>query len=94
MQERWPEPIIAKLVDASVCATRAKAVVTFDARGVSGHVNHVATHRGVLTWLQGHGGGVACWLLVRASQTVMLLCCAHSIVAGERLAGPQVHGSA
>ena len=66
MQERWPEPIIAKLVDAAVCTARAKAVVTFDARGVSGHGNHVATHRGVLAWLQAHRGGVACWLLVRA----------------------------
>ena len=66
MQERWPESIIAKLVDASVRTTRAKAVVTFDARGVSGHGNHVATHRGVLAWLQAHRGGVTCWLLVRA----------------------------
>ena len=65
MQERWPEPTMAKLVDAAVCTARAKAVFTFDAHGVSGHVNHVATHRGVLTWLRAHQGDVACWLLVR-----------------------------
>jgi N-acetylglucosaminylphosphatidylinositol deacetylase len=65
-QERWPASLIAKLVDASARAARAQAVVTFDAHGVSGHANHVATHRGVLTWLQTQQGGVACWLLVRA----------------------------
>lgn len=65
MQERWPASVIAELVGAAVRAARAQAVVTFDAHGVSGHANHVATHRGVLAWLQAQQGDLPCWLLVR-----------------------------
>lgn len=64
MQERWPEVVVAQLVGAAARSIQPAAVVTFDARGVSGHANHVATHRGVLAWAQAQR--THCWLLVRA----------------------------
>ncbi len=68
MRERWPEPLVAQLVGSSVRAVQAAAVLTFDARGVSGHANHVATHRGVLAWAATEQRGTDCWLLVRLSR--------------------------
>ena len=41
-----------------------RAVVTFDAYGVSGHANHRDTHAGVLRWAE--ASQVDCWVLVRS----------------------------
>lgn len=43
----WPQALVARAVAATCATTRAATIVTFDARGVSGHVNHSATHYGV-----------------------------------------------
>lgn len=43
----WPATRIAALVHAHLHARRLSRVVTFDAGGVSGHANHVATYEGV-----------------------------------------------
>jgi N-acetylglucosaminylphosphatidylinositol deacetylase len=49
--ERWPAEAVAARVEASVRRVAADVVLTFDARGVSGHPNHTATYRGVLFWM-------------------------------------------
>jgi N-acetylglucosaminylphosphatidylinositol deacetylase len=73
LRERWSEHLVAQLVGDAARAVRARSVLTFDARGVSGHPNHVATYRGVLAWARAQRG-VDCWLLVRrplASRVLM-----------------------
>jgi LmbE family N-acetylglucosaminyl deacetylase len=65
MREHWPEALVAQLVGSATCATQAHAVLTFDAHGVSGHANHVATHRGVVAWGRAQRRSADCWLLVR-----------------------------
>ena len=72
MKQRWPSDAVQRQVEDAVCSAHASAVLTFDARGVSGHPNHVDTHVGVLAWAaaQQQGAAVECWLLVRA----LLLC--------------------
>ena len=50
-KEVWPEETVAARVRASVQRIDADIVVTFDARGVSGHPNHIAAYRGVRRWL-------------------------------------------
>ena len=59
--ERWPAPLVAAWVDKGVAAAggRVRAVLTFDAGGVSGHPNHAACSAGVRAWQQGPGGGGA-----------------------------------
>lgn len=49
-KEAWPEETIAAHVEASVRRLDANVVLTFDAKGVSGHPNHVAAYRGVRRW--------------------------------------------
>ena len=49
-KEAWPEETIAARVEASVRRLDANVVLTFDAKGVSGHPNHVAAYRGVRRW--------------------------------------------
>ena len=49
-KEVWPEETIAARVEASVRRLDANVVLTFDAKGVSGHPNHVAAYRGVRRW--------------------------------------------
>ena len=49
-KEVWPEGTVAAYVEASVRRLDANVVLTFDAKGVSGHPNHVAAYRGVRRW--------------------------------------------
>ena len=49
-KEVWPEETIAARVEASVRRLDATVILTFDAKGVSGHPNHIATYRGVCHW--------------------------------------------
>lgn len=59
----WPPAAVAAAVQKHLDGASGQplaAVVTFDARGASGHVNHVATHRGVVQALaawEGRGRG-------------------------------------
>ena len=50
MKANWPAGVVAGEVEAVVARHSIQAVVTFDAGGVSGHPNHIHTHRGVLHW--------------------------------------------
>ena len=64
----WAPRAVAAAVEAAVARTQAAQVVTFDAGGISGHPNHVATHAGVLHWWAARKTGGAetqLWLLVR-----------------------------
>ena len=67
-KERWPVEAVAEHVDAAAKRINADAIITFDVGGVSGHPNHVATHRGVLYWMMNEEArGVAMprvWVLV------------------------------
>jgi len=54
-EERWPAEVIELHVEASVRRVAADVVLTFDAQGVSGHPNHIATYRGVLSWMANEG---------------------------------------
>ncbi len=67
MRQRWPVEAVRQHVDDAVRAVGARTVVTFDAHGVSGHVNHVDTHLGVLAWAAAHPVGADVWVLVRSS---------------------------
>ncbi|KIY98423.1 N-acetylglucosaminylphosphatidylinositoldeacetylase [Monoraphidium neglectum] len=63
----WPEATVADLVAAELQKRRCDTVLTFDARGVSGHANHTAVHRGVRSLLQTRGpalGVTSAWQLV------------------------------
>ncbi|KAI8476247.1 MAG: N-acetylglucosaminylphosphatidylinositol de-N-acetylase family protein [Monoraphidium minutum] len=63
----WPEAVVAAEVEAALRERPCGTVVTFDAVGVSGHVNHRAVHRGVAALLAARGAalGVAdAWQLV------------------------------
>ena len=46
-ENEWPAPLVALQVQRAVGRTGARAIVTFDAAGVSGHPNHGACYRGV-----------------------------------------------
>ena len=48
----WPAERVAAAVAAAVKKHGTGRVITFDARGVSGHPNHIATHRGVRLFLR------------------------------------------
>mgnify|MGYP001969474845 CR=1 FL=1 len=51
--ETWDEAVVASHVDDAVKRVDGvDAVLTFDARGVSRHPNHVATHAGVVAWMK------------------------------------------
>ena len=62
MSTRWEAADVASCVQETAQRVRAAAVLTFDERGVSGHCNHVATHRGVLAWAA-QQQQAQCWLL-------------------------------
>lgn len=51
----WPADEVARHVAAAVESTRAAAVVSFDAGGVTGHPNHVATAAGVALFAASRG---------------------------------------
>ncbi len=65
-EEAWPPAAVADVVLQHLGGASGQplassgqplaAVVTFDARGASGHVNHVATHTGVVQALAAWGG--------------------------------------
>lgn len=57
MATEWPEAAVARAVEAELKRRGGAvgAVVTFDARGVSGHANHAAVHRGVAALLAARG---------------------------------------
>jgi N-acetylglucosaminylphosphatidylinositol deacetylase len=44
----WPAALVAQLVEKYVDEWGIGAIVTFDKYGVSGHVNHMAVHHGVV----------------------------------------------
>ena len=44
----WLAELVAALVHAELGRRGLRRVITFDERGVSGHANHIAVHRGVL----------------------------------------------
>lgn len=47
MRNHWPTDVIAGLFLAHLSLIQPELVVTFDEYGVSGHINHIATSRGV-----------------------------------------------
>lgn len=62
--EDWAPGAVCRELDAARRRWPGlRRVVTFDARGVSGHPNHTATHRGVVAWLGRGGAGLAAWQL-------------------------------
>jgi N-acetylglucosaminylphosphatidylinositol deacetylase len=51
MTTEWPSETIGAVLDAYSEGVAFDYIVTFDARGVSGHVNHIATYEGTKAWL-------------------------------------------
>ncbi|RYG92513.1 hypothetical protein EON65_59060, partial [archaeon] len=47
MNTQWPVEVVADMVLQQARRLSAQLVVTFDAQGASGHLNHIATHHGV-----------------------------------------------
>lgn len=45
-QNAWPPKLIASMIAREAEAQKADMIITFDAKGVSGHSNHVAVWRG------------------------------------------------
>jgi len=43
----WKRELVANVVKQHLVKTGARVVLTFDNYGVSGHLNHIATFRGV-----------------------------------------------
>lgn len=52
MANKWSEDVVADYVRQAVQRFGIDLLLTFDAGGISGHPNHVDTHRGVLRYLQ------------------------------------------
>ena len=54
MDREWPAKTVMAVLDAYTEGAPATFdyVVTFDAGGVSGHANHVGTHRGARQWIE------------------------------------------
>lgn len=64
--QRWDAERISEIVDRSVKKTGASLVISFDGRGVTGHPNHIATHKGVQLYARSQGATqsrVACYQL-------------------------------
>ncbi|EFN59552.1 hypothetical protein CHLNCDRAFT_33970 [Chlorella variabilis] len=53
MLQQWPPAVVATHVAQAVRRFKPQQVYTFDAGGVSGHPNHLATCAGVLRWWTG-----------------------------------------
>ena len=54
MDREWPAKTVMAVLDAYTEGAPATFdyVVTFDAGGVSGHANHIGTHRGARQWIE------------------------------------------
>jgi N-acetylglucosaminylphosphatidylinositol deacetylase len=54
METQWPAKTVMAVLDAYTEGAPVKFdyVVTFDGRGVSGHVNHIATYEGTRQWIE------------------------------------------
>ena len=54
MDRDWPRETVMAVLDAyeEGAPGEIESVVTFDGRGVSGHINHVATHEGAKMWIE------------------------------------------
>jgi len=54
MKTQWPAKTVMAVLDAYTEGAPVKFdyVVTFDGRGVSGHVNHIATYEGTRQWIE------------------------------------------
>jgi N-acetylglucosaminylphosphatidylinositol deacetylase len=69
MKTSWPEELVAQQVHIAVSKYKANQVVTFDAKGVSGHINHIGAHKGVQRYMtdrqyRSANGSLQCFELV------------------------------
>ncbi|KAF8062000.1 Pigl [Scenedesmus sp. PABB004] len=75
----WPPEAVAAAVEAHLRRHPSDTVLTFDAHGVSGHINHRGVHAGVAALLATRGtalGVCAAWQLVSECLAVKFSCAA------------------
>lgn len=77
MQTHWPAAAVAQQVEQQLRKTPCDTVLTFDAYGVSGHLNHRCVHEGVRQLLASKGRSLGVqhgWQLVSEALLVKYSC--------------------
>ncbi|RYG44473.1 hypothetical protein EON67_11720, partial [archaeon] len=63
MKNAWPAAVVARAVADVVREWQPTLLLTFDGRGISGHINHISVHNGVTALVRGGEVDVPCYEL-------------------------------